>query len=419
MSRPLTSIRQVSALAGAILGAFALAAIALGAADDSFVTVDRFVPHTSTVPANEGERVGLFLHEKLSRELADRIAAAESPEGRVVLFVHGGSIPSVPDYDLPYKDYSWMEHLAAAGFDTFSMDQTGYGLSPRPMMDDPCNMAADDRAIVTPNPLAEDCEPGYPHGLTTSESDWDEIGRVVDYIRELRGVDKVSLVGWSAGGPRTGGFAARHPDKIDKLVLFAPGYGRDRPSEPPEVIPGGEVPMRLQTRDMLENGRWRSTVACDDQIDPGIQRVIWQTVMAYDRRGSVWGPPHGVMRVRTSAGSWGWNREYAAKVQAPTLILVGEQDRLLEPNEQLYDDLTGADSRVLVTMACATHFAVWEKTQYRFMHEASREWLEQGTFRGLTTGRFSIDRNGAVADMILMVGSPGPQSLPRAVPLLP
>ena len=45
-------------------------------------------------------------------------------------------------------------------------------------------------------------------------------------------------------------------------------------------------------------------------------------------------------------------------------------------------------------MACATHFAVWEKTQYRFMHEASREWLETGMFRGHTTGRFSVGRNG-------------------------
>ena len=391
----MTSTRRASALAAAAVGALGLSATGLGAADDAFVTVDRFVPHTSTVPANAGERVGLFLHEKLSRDLADGIAAGERPEGRVVLFVHGGSIPSVPDYDLPYKDYSWMEHLAAVGFDTFSMDQTGYGLSPRPMMDDPCNMAPDDRAVVSPNPLAEDCEPSYSHGLTTSQSDWDEIGRVVDYIRELRGVDRVSLVGWSAGGPRTGGFAARHPEKIDKLVLFAPGYGRDRPSDPPEVIPAGEVPMRLQTRDALESGRWRSTVACDDQIDPGIQRVIWQTVMAYDQRGAVWGPPHGVMRVRTSAGSWGWNREYAAKVQAPTLILVGEQDRLLGPDEQLYEDLTGADGTVLVTMACATHFAVWEETQYRFMHEASREWLAHGTFRGHTTGRFSVGRNGA------------------------
>ncbi len=393
--RMTTAMRRAGALTAAILGGFTLAAAGVGAADDAFVNVDRFVPHTSTVPANEGERVGLFLHEKLSRDLADRIAGGERPEGRVVLFVHGGSIPSVPDYDLPYKDYSWMEHLAAAGFDTFSMDQTGYGLSPRPMMDDPCNMAADDRAIVSPDPLTGDCAPSYRHGLTTSQSDWDEIGRVVDYIRELRGVDKVSLVGWSAGGPRTGGFAARHADKVDKLVLFAPGYRREGASDPPPVIPTGDVPMRLQTRDMLENGRWRSTVACDDQIDPGIQRVIWQTVMAYDQRGAVWGPPHGVMRVRTSAGSWGWNREYAAKVQAPTLILVGEQDRLLGPDEQLYEDLTGADGRVLVTMACATHFAVWEKTQYRFLHEASREWLEHGTFRGHRTGRFSVGRNGA------------------------
>ena len=32
-------------------------------ADDGVVTIDRFVPHTSTVHANRGERVGLFLHE--------------------------------------------------------------------------------------------------------------------------------------------------------------------------------------------------------------------------------------------------------------------------------------------------------------------------------------------------------------------
>ena len=387
--------RRAGALPAVILGAATIAATGIRAADDVFVTVDRFVPHTSTVPANEGERVGLFLHEKLSQDLAARIADGERLDGKVVLFVHGGSIPSVPDYDLPYKDYSWMEHLAVAGYDTFAMDQTGYGLSPRPMMDDPCNMDADNRALVTPNPLAHDCAPRYRHGLTTSQSDWDEIARVVDYIRELRGVDTVSLIGWSAGGPRTAGFAARHPDLVDKLVLFAPGYRPDQPSTPPETLPAGEVPMRLQTRDTLENGRWRSTAACDGQIDPGIQPVIWQTVMAYDQRGSVWGPSHGVMRVRTSAGSWGWNRDYAAQVQAPTLILVGEQDFLLEPDRQLYEDLTGTTNKVLVEMACASHFAVWETTQYKRLHEASLEWLEQGTFRGSAAGRFTVEANRA------------------------
>lgn len=149
--------------------------------------------------------------------------------------------------------------------------------------------------------------------------------------------------------------------------------------------------MRLQTRDALENGRWRSTVACDGQVDPGIQPVIWQTVMAYDQRGSVWGPSHGVMRVRTSAGSWGWNREYAARVEAPTLILVGKQDFLLEADQQLYADLTGAANKVLVEMECASHFAVWETTQYKLLHEASREWLDQGTFRGNADGQFSVE----------------------------
>ncbi len=388
MLAQLGSGRRAGAMAAAVLTAAAFAGAGLGAADDDLVTVDRFVPHTSTVPANAGERVGLFLREKLSRETAARLAAGEPPHGKVVLFVHGGSLPSVPDYDLPYKDYSWMAHLARAGYDTFAMDQTGYGLSPRPMMDDPCNMDADNRALVTPNPLARDCEPRYPRGLTTSQSDWDEIGRVVDYIRAQRGVDTVSLIGWSAGGPRTAGFAARHPDLVDKLVLFAPGYRPDQPSTPPE-LPAGRAPMRLQTRDRLENGRWRSTVACDEQVDPGIQEVIWQTVMAYDPLGSVWGPPHGVMRVRTSAGAWGWNREYAARVRAPTLILVGEHDFLLEPDRQLYADLTGAESKVLVEMGCATHFAVWETTQYKLLHEASLEWLEQGTFRGSAAGRFT------------------------------
>lgn len=358
-----------------------------------FVAIDRFVPHVSTVPANAGTRVGIFTHEKRTADLEAAIAAGTSLEDRVVLFVHGGSVPSVPDYDLQYRDYSWMEYLAAEGFDTFSMDQTGYGLSPRPMMDDPCNMDEENRAILTPNPLAGPCQPSYNAGLATTQSDWDEIDTVVDYIRELRGVDKVNLIGWSGGGPRAGGYAARHPEKTLKVVLFAPGYNADSPSEPPAEVPPG-VPMRLQTKDTLENGRWRSTVACENQIDPGIQEVIWRTIMGYDSYGSVWGPAHGVMRVRTGRGSWGWNSEYAAKVTVPTLILVGEQDSLLPAGERLHGDLTGTNS-VFVKMACATHFAVWETTQYKFIHEASLEWLTSGTFRGQTEGSFSVGLNGA------------------------
>ena len=390
------SIRAASAMA--LLVALVVPALlpAPAGAEERLVTLERFVPHTSTVPANEGQRVGLYLREKASAEAIARFEAGSPPEGRVVLFVHGGSVSSVPDYDLDYQDYSWMGFLAAAGFDTFAMDHTGYGRSPRPAMDDACNMSEADQALVTPHPLAAPCKPGYPFGSTTVQSDWDEIDTVVDYIRELRGVERVSLVGWSAGGRRTGGYAARHPEKVDRLFLFAPGYSPDGPSEAPDGLPEPGVPMRLQTHETLTQGRWQDNVVCENQVDPGIRDVIWRTILSFDSFGSVWGPPEGVMRVRAGNSSWGWNREYAAKVTAPTMIVVGDQDNPAARGV-LHADLTGTDSRVLVTMACSTHFAVWETTQYKFMHRASFEWLTEGTFRGHRNGVYRVGVDGADA----------------------
>lgn len=381
--------------AAAALAAAAALTARPSPADSDFVTIDRFVPHVSTVPANAGRRVGLFVHEKLSRQTAEALAAGEASAG-AVLFVHGNSVPSVPDFDLPYDDYSWMAALAEAGFDTFAVDLTGYGHSPRPAMDDPCNLDKQDQATVTPNPLAGPCEPSYPHRLTSFETDWDEIDSVVEHIRALRGVDRVHLIGWSMGGPRAGGYAARHPEKVARLVLYAPGYFPGSPSDRPDAFPPAGVPMSLQTREGLMQNRWQSQVACEDQVDPGIRDVIWRTIMSYDSFGSVWGPPEGVMRVRTFA-QYGWNEEAAARVTAPTLILVGEQDGLLPSAEALYADLTGAESKVLVKMACATHFALWETPQHEFMHRASLEWLRDGVLRGRREGVMSVGPGGAEA----------------------
>ena len=371
------------------LAALGLSATHEATAQHEFITTDRFVPHVSTVPVNDGQRVGLFLREKMNAQVAAAIDAGDSPEGRVVLFVHGNSVPSVPDFDLQYGDYSWMAYLAEFGFDTFAMDQTGYGHSPRPTMNDPCNLDASNQGLVLPASLTADCAQGHGYALTNSDSDWDEIDSVVDYIRALRGVDRVSLIGWSRGGPRAGGYAARHPEKIERLILYAPGYEASGPSLPPRMVPSKRVPMTLQTYDALMDDRWQSGVACENQVDPGIRDVIWQTVMSFDSLGSVW-RPEGVMRVRL-ADYWGWNEEYAAKVQAPTLIMTGRQDGLLPASETLYQDLTGTKSRVLVTMECATHFAVWEASQYKFMHEASKDWLMSAEFRGQGQGTFSVE----------------------------
>jgi pimeloyl-ACP methyl ester carboxylesterase len=354
-----------------LLLAFAATAWGQGAAP--FATIDRFVPHDSTVPANRGDRAALFVREKLSAATERELAAGQAPESRVVLFVHGVSVPSIPDFDLDFGDYSWMAYLAAAGFDTFAMDQTGYGHSARPAMDNACNLSAADRDLLD-DAVAGDCAADYSFELTSSQTDWDEIDTVVDFIRDLRGVQRVSLIGWSLGGLRTGGYAARFPEKIDKLVLFAPFYQPGSPSEPPTVFPAPGQPMTLQTETGLMQGRWGANVACKNQIEPGIQERVWQTIMAFDDLGSIWSRPRGVMRVRT-ARYFGFNRDSAGAIEAPTLIMVGLEDGLLPGAVSLYGDIEGTSNKVLVRMECATHFALWEASQYAFMHEASLEWL--------------------------------------------
>ena len=206
-------------------------------ADDGnrLLTVDHYVPVHSTVPSISGQIAEIYVRERLH---PSSILRSASVSGRVVLFVHGAGTPAEVSFDVPYQDYSWMNYLAEAGFDVFAMDTTGYGRSTRPAaMNDPCNLSKEQQATLIPALLTAPCSPSYPHQLTTIASDWNDIGAAVDYIRALRHVDQVSLIAWSLGGPRAGGYAAQHPEKVQRLVLLAPAYNRKFSTSAPEQLP--------------------------------------------------------------------------------------------------------------------------------------------------------------------------------------
>jgi hypothetical protein len=85
--------------------------------------------------------------------------------------------------------------LARDGFDVYLMDHTGYGRSPRPMMDNPCNVDPSQQQLLVPNPLAAPCSPSYSHHLVTIFTELPEIDCVVDYIRKQTGRNRILLAG--------------------------------------------------------------------------------------------------------------------------------------------------------------------------------------------------------------------------------
>jgi pimeloyl-ACP methyl ester carboxylesterase len=368
----------------------------------TILTIDHSVPHTSTVAANAGELVHLFVRERVREDVVDRPREA-------VLMIHGRSVPILAAAELRYRDYDWALSLArSGGIDVFMLDFQGSGRSPRPKMDDPCNAPTAQQGILIPNPLAATCPHSYPFTLNTSGSDLDELDTVIEYIRNLRGVDKVHLIGWSAGSFRIGPYAALHPEKVASLLFLSPIFNTAFRAPPAIADP---TPMTLGTRAEVFAGDgktlgWDVEVKCENQREPGIQDVVWAGIMENDDVGRTWGPPpadassgsppEGVMRIRSSVNAVRvWNADVAAQITVPTLIIRGEFDTgqgALQQVEQLYD-LIQNDNKLRFTVQCAGHYMQWEKQRHA-LQAISREWIRDGRVSGLDRGEYYVDREG-------------------------
>jgi len=121
-------------------------------------------------------------------------ATGAAPRG-TVLFVHGSSMASQPTFDLHVPgrpDSSVMDWFAARGFDTWCMDNEGYGRSDksRPINFDIAN-GADDLAAGS------------------------------EYIQRTTGAKQLLVYGISSGALKAAVFAERHPERVARLALDA------------------------------------------------------------------------------------------------------------------------------------------------------------------------------------------------------
>jgi pimeloyl-ACP methyl ester carboxylesterase len=363
-----------------------LSSAPLAFADDGsrLLRVDHYVRVRSTVPAISGQDTEIYVREVAEAGIVLRSALASD---RVALFIHGAGTPAEVSFDVPYQDYSWMAYLARAGFDVFSMDMTGYGRSTRPAaMNDPCNLSSQQQPAFVPALIAGPCGPSYGHQMTTLASDWHDIDTVVDHIRALRHVDKLNLLAWSLGGPRAGGYAAQHADKVAKLILLAPAYNRGARAEAPEQVPANGAAMNTQSRaEFIAN--WDRQVGCAEQYEAAARDSVWSEMIASDPVGATWGT--GVRRA-PQVTSWGWTQAAVLKTQIPTLMVSGVHDKQVNPDRvrELYTDL-GSPKKVFVDLACSSHNAMWEKN-HLLLFRASLEWLTQSTVEGKPEGMLRL-----------------------------
>jgi pimeloyl-ACP methyl ester carboxylesterase len=367
--------------------------------------IDHWVAVSSTVGvAATGGRTPEHTIQLALREFPSRSRAHD----RVVLMLHGASVPARPGFDLQGPRYSWARALARSGADVFILDFQGSGRSYRPTpMSHPCNLpVADQRRVGVDCRVPELPFEPYPFQLVSSRSDWEELDRVVDFIRDLRGVEKVHLIAWSQGSFRAGPYAVMHEEKVASLFLYAPIFNTNGRAgagpggfDPPAsvTLPQPGTPMSVRTRDDLLVNLWAAEPSCPGQVEEGVPQRVWGAILDEDPLGANWG--EGVLRVRTPT-LWGWNTAMAARIEVPVLIVQGEHDGGgggVQELAALYQTLSST-RKLRFTVQCAGHFLVWE-TRRGVLHELSKHWVRHGAVVGHRTGEFYLGVDGKLVPM--------------------
>jgi len=303
-------------------------------AKDAILGLEHKVPSLS---AHDQSPIHLYLWEKRAKKIEP---AQFSTSGKVVLLVHGATIPGRPDFDLQFPPdkngltYSLMDFLAAEGFDVFSVDIQNYGGSDAV----PCGLCV------------------------TSQVAANDIGAAVDYIRKLRGVERVNLLGWSWGATTTGLYAQQHPAKVNRLVQYALYL---EPSKPGATYDGGEFrPVDLE--------------ACcrEDFVAEATDKGVFE---AYAEQSLRWKKqaPNGIrLDVFTKMPLLD-----PKQIKVPTMLIYGAKDSVCrvdqEPLPGYFRDLATED-KSLVIVPNGGHALLLEQMRGRFYSEVLKWFAPVG-----------------------------------------
>jgi pimeloyl-ACP methyl ester carboxylesterase len=340
-----------------MLKMFLLVAAAMALATAAAAQSARIVMEEMMVPSGD-PGIDIYVRNKRPADLT-----AFRPE-RTVLFVHGATYPAHTAFDLKLDGLSWMDYIAARGYDVYLLDLRGYGKSTRP------------------KEMDEKPEANPP--LVRGDTAVKDIGAVVDFIRKRRNIPRVALLGWSWGTTLMATYTTQNAGKVERLVLYAPAWIRTTPSLV-VVPPGPTNAYRVVKREQALE-RWMTGVPEDKKatlIPAGWFDAWADATFASDPVGARMDPPvlrapNGV--IEDGREYFGAGKPYydPAKITVPTLLVHAEWDRDTPAYmaQTLFPLLVNAPGKRYVQLAEGTHTIVMERNRMT-LFEAVQAFLDE------------------------------------------
>lgn len=311
---------------------------------------DRRLESESYTIASDTPGISLYVRNKRPADL--RAFSAQ----RTLLYVHGATYPSETAFDLPLEGMSWMDYIACHGWDVYLVDLRGYGRSSRPV---------------------EMSQPAEQNGpIVDTAVAVRDVASAVEHVLARRKLQRLSLLGWSWGTSIMGTYAAANPQRVQRLVLFAPLWLRQTSSQL-----GGDGPLgayRLVSREQARK-RWLNGVPASAQADliPAGWFEAWaDATWASDPDSGKWDPPmlrapNGV--IKDVREYWSAQRPYydPRAIRAPTLLIHGEwdQDTPGYMAQAIFGLLENAPWKRLVVIGEGTHTVIMERNRLQLLRE--------------------------------------------------
>jgi pimeloyl-ACP methyl ester carboxylesterase len=266
-------------------------------------------------------RDGMKIHLWQKCQTGQEAVAAQA--GKVALLLHGATWSGRPDFDLQIRDYSLMDFLARNGYDVWAIDIHGYGQSDKSTKD-----------------------------WSDTASAAQDMASAVDYVCKLRKIPRLKALGWSWGTQIAGIYAAEHPDRLSKLILYGNVWKglpewRNIPAPKEQYRTNGDADAREDfvpgqfEQDVVDTYA-REALKADPKSPNGILVDLFTKLPLIDPE----------------------------KITVPTLILRPEKDFASTPEEMatFFQKLKSPD-KAYVCLPDGGHAIILEKGHRRFQNE--------------------------------------------------